>query len=390
MRAERTRRSDRRSEPLVTTPVVVVAPNLIPHYRVPVFRELAANPLCRYHFWAGDGEPSASIKVAEADQIPNRAALRNYYLGPLLWQAGLLRMVARVRPDAVIFTGDMHILSVWLGAALCRVLRIRVLFWTHGWRRDEHGVRRLARLSFYRCAHRLLLYGTRAKAIGARTGYPEDRMTVIYNSIEGPDPSPARTAERPMPGAGQTSRTTIRLIMCSRLIPIRRADLLFEAMRLLGDRGVTTSLRLLGDGPDRPRLERLAEDLRVDVLFVGAAYDREVITAHHRQSDICVVPAWGGLAVIQGLLARVPVVIHSNPADHGPEAEEVVPGLTGELFSQGDPRDLAAAIERCAGWCEVDAPARAKAFDDIAERYSPSHQARLIDEACRTEIRHRP
>lgn len=376
-------------EPLVRTPVVAIAPNLIPHYRVPVFQALAASGLCRYHFWAGDGERTASIKAAEPDQIPNRAVLRNYSIGPWLWQSGLLHRVVRGRPDAVIFTGDLHILSVWLGALLCRMLRIRVLFWTHGWRRDEHGIRRLVRLSFYRCAHRLLVYSARGKAIGVRTGYPEERMTVIYNSLEAPGPAPTGAAAHRLSGVSGRTRADVSLIMCSRLIAVRHTDLLFAAMRLLGDAGLTTSLRLLGDGPDRNRLQRLATDLRVDVLFVGAVYDLEAIGAHYREADVCVVPGSAGLAVIQSLLARVPVVIHSNLADHFPEATEVVPGLTGELFDQGDPQALAAAIERCARWDKTDTHLRAQAFNDVAERYSPGHQARLIDEACREEIRGR-
>ncbi len=64
------------------------------------------------------------------------------------------------------------------------------------------------------------------------------------------------------------------------LAPVPRGDALLVVARLIPEKGVDTALRfaarlgrpirVVGDGPERPRLEALARELRLDATFCGA------------------------------------------------------------------------------------------------------------------------
>ena len=72
-------------------------------------------------------------------------------------------------------------------------------------------------------------------------------------------------------------------------------------------------LRIVGDGPDRPRLTRLARALRIDdrVDFLGRA-TRDGVAAHLSECAVAVYAGLreeGGLALAEALLAGTPVVV---------------------------------------------------------------------------------
>lgn len=99
------------------------------------------------------------------------------------------------------------------------------------------------------------------------------------------------------------------LLVVSRLVAQKRVHLALEAAALLpGDLAVT----IVGDGPERPGLERLSGTLGLQgrVTFTGALAFPEVLVRLQR-ADAAIVPAAGegfGLVAAEALMAGVPVV----------------------------------------------------------------------------------
>src|SRR5262249_5271919 len=83
-----------------------------------------------------------------------------------------------------------------------------------------------------------------------RTGLP-DRLVVVPNGVD-IRPSPART-ESPF----------LRLINVARCVPHKRQRDLIEAVKILGTSDTDWRLTIVGDGPERASLTRLAADLGV-------------------------------------------------------------------------------------------------------------------------------
>lgn len=117
---------------------------------------------------------------------------------------------------------------------------------------------------------------------------------------------------------------------------------LFEALRLAKPRLGEARLLVIGDGPLRDELPRLAETmgLRGAVLFLGFRRDTPELLS---LMDVFVLPShWEGLprSILEAMAVGKPVVA----TDIRGCREEVVDGITGRLFPVGDARALADAL----------------------------------------------
>jgi glycosyltransferase involved in cell wall biosynthesis len=137
-------------------------------------------------------------------------------------------------------------------------------------------------------------------------------------------------------------------------------------------------LKILGEGPARPDLERLARELGVDDRVDWSDFvPQDRMPAEYGASTVTVLPTRGqaeglGLVLVEALLAGSAVV--GTPAGGIPEV--VQDGTTGLLARDGDPDDLANKIRRLLGdpglRNRLSATGRARAM----ETYSSAAAAR--------------
>ena len=248
-----------------------------------------------------------------------------------------------------------NFLSTWFAALIARLTRKRVLFWTHGWIRNEQGIKAAIRNLFYRLPHGLLLYGNRAKMIGVENGFARDTLYVVYNSLDYEAQRIAR-AKITDNHTKQVRRMLFPhssnpvLICTSRLIRLRGLELVLGAMAELRGQGFETSLLLVGAGPEREYLGKMAMDLRLAVHFYGSCYDEDRLAELIMSANVTVAPGKVGLTAMHSLVYGTPVITHNDPAEQMPEWEAIVPGQTGDFFRRGDVHDLARTIYK---WCRA-------------------------------------
>jgi glycosyltransferase involved in cell wall biosynthesis len=162
-----------------------------------------------------------------------------------------------------------------------------------------------------------------------RVGLPADKVEVIHYGLDDLPQAWGTNPPDPVPADA-------RVLLCvCRLEPQKGVDVAIRALADVPD----AHLVVLGEGPQRAELERLAGD-RVHLL--GRVPD---VAAWLRRADVLVHPArWEGfgLALLEAMLASLPVVateVSSIP-------EIVVDGETGLLVRPDDPSALAAALNR--------------------------------------------
>ncbi len=175
-------------------------------------------------------------------------------------------------------------------------------------------------------------------------GIEAARISVIPNFSA----LPARAAPPGCPAAG----TPLRLLAYGRLVPKKGFDLLLRALREIVAEGIDATLVLGGDGPERGRLQALAQSLEVATRVRQAGWIGDV-TAALDAADAFVLPSLDepfGIAVLEALARGVPIIA---TATRGPV--EILDGSCAILVPSGDAGALAAAI-------------RALAFDPGAAR----------------------
>jgi len=177
---------------------------------------------------------------------------------------------------------------------------------------------------------------SRAVAAGA----PPERVTVAYIGVPlPPEPDPGAVPE-------------VDVAVVARLVPVKGvADVIRACALAASALGRPVTLRVVGDGPLRPELERLAADSRgVHARFLGALPHAEVlrtlaaarVVAGGSRVDTDGAREGFGLGLLEASSLGRPVVAY----DSGGVAEAVLHEVTGLLVPEGDVDALGAALAR--------------------------------------------
>ena len=173
-------------------------------------------------------------------------------------------------------------------------------------------------------------------------GGPRARVEWIYHGVD---------LER-FDGQGRRRDPEPLLLTVGRLAPTKGFGDAVRALSILGRRARAPRLVLVGDGPERGRLEALARELGVEarVWFAGSI-TREELLPFYRRAWLLVAPS---VELKNGRRDGIPNVVTEAMAMGLPCVgtraagleEAIVPGETGALCDPGDPESLADALER--------------------------------------------
>ncbi len=163
-------------------------------------------------------------------------------------------------------------------------------------------------------------------------GYPAERVTVIPNGIDVPEPTPfdrdVLLAELEIP------RGVPVIGFVGRMAKQKRVDDLVFAMALVAILHPEAHLLLVGDGPERDKLMKFARDINIDshTRFTGHRADAAKLL---RIMDLFWIASdfeGQSNSMMEAMAAGLPVIATDIP----PNRELVVDGETGFLVRVGD------------------------------------------------------
>jgi glycosyltransferase involved in cell wall biosynthesis len=194
-----------------------------------------------------------------------------------------------------------------------------------------------------------------------RHGLRSRAITVVHNGI---DQRSFRFTPRTSPGK------TVTIGIIARLIERKGHRILFEAVRSLRPR-YKLHIHVIGDGPERTRLESLARHLALDeqISFLGECHD---VPERLSKLDVFVLPSFYEgfpVTIIEALSVGVPVI--ASAVNGIPEV--IRDGETGVLVRPNDSIDLAGAIERVINDESLRARIVAKGRRLVTESFSVQH-----------------
>jgi glycosyltransferase involved in cell wall biosynthesis len=324
---------------------------VIPVYRGPLFDHLA-ECLPRTRLQVFSGRPRRGEAVTEARALGECPWVRgrNRYLGGerqfLLWQSGLERWLTAYSPQMLVLEANPRYLSNMLALWRMRGSGRPVIGWTLGPAKRARGGSGWAPLllDYYRSFDALVTYSKAGARTFASLGIAEERIFVAPNAVQ---PGDARRVSRMLDedptllfrwreelglGAGPV------VLFVGRLQPRKRVDLL---LRACARQSRDVQMLVVGDGPDRVRLESLAEVILPRTRFVGERFGLDLGICF-AVADLFVMPGTGGLALQEALTYGKPVAVAE--AD-GSQADLVQPGINGWLLLPGDEDHLAIILE---------------------------------------------
>jgi glycosyltransferase involved in cell wall biosynthesis len=229
------------------------------------------------------------------------------------------------------------------------------------WDRATEGrVHRYLAISQY-VARRIALYYNR-------------QSTLVYPPVD----TEFYTADRDVPAAPAPSPVgPPKFLVVSALVPYKRVDLAMMAARQAG-----VGLTVVGNGPERANLERLAGD---GIELVGWRTDEE-IRELYRSSIAAILPGEEdfGIVPVEAQACGRPVVALGR----GGALDTVIDGETGVLFDQPTVESLASALTRAASipWSASRIRAHAERFSRARFVTEIQH---IVDDTLRAPVGHR-
>ncbi len=201
----------------------------------------------------------------------------------------------------------------------------------------------------------MISYSSQGAEEYRQAGFPAERVYVAPNATTA---APAELVPRDWSGPPS-------ILFVGRLQERKRVDLLLKACKAQPSQ---PELWIVGDGPGRAGLERIAAEEYPGAKFAGALQGEELEAAFQRAS-LFVLPGTGGLAVQQAMAHGLPVIV----AEADGSQRDLVDSDNGWLVPPGDLDALTRALREA-----LDAE------DQLSQKGEASH--RTVVERVNIEV----
>jgi glycosyltransferase involved in cell wall biosynthesis len=273
---------------------------VLPNYRAPLFDLLASACDGGMSLFTGLPRPIEGIVTTDKLQVAKYKMGNNIHLlgGPfyLCYQQGLLDWLKEWNPDALIVEANPRYLSTPYAIQWMRKQNKSVIGWGLG-SPPTSGIRRKRRIRFINQFDAMISYSQRGADEYAELGFPREKIFVAHNSVS---PAPSH----PLPPRPPAYVSQPSILFVGRLQTRKRIDFLLHACAEIQN----IKLTIIGDGPERARLESLAQEIYPSAEFTGAKHGAE-LKAYFEEADIFVLPGTGGLAVQEAMSYGLPIIV---------------------------------------------------------------------------------
>jgi glycosyltransferase involved in cell wall biosynthesis len=304
---------------------------VLPAYRAPFFDRLAEACQGGLSVFAGVARSVEAIQSTDRLEVADYSMAQNLHLlgGPfyLCLQLGLVKWLENWDPEILILEANPRYL---LNRVAIRWMKQRdrpVIGWGLGAptiRGPMASLRRLVRENALRGFDLLIAYSSLGAEQYLTTGVPENRVLVAPNAVSPPPP--------PLQERAPLVNRPARLLFVGRLQERKRVDLLLRACAQLE---TSPDLWIVGDGPARVMLERLARKIYPRANFAGSQHGH-ALDWFFEKADLFVLPGTGGLAVQQAMAHGLPVIV----AEGDGTQNDLVAGGNGWLIPPNDQHSL--------------------------------------------------
>lgn len=309
---------------------VAIFQQQIPHYRSDFFSEVCIQ-----------GKEAGLNIVVYSAEPPDAGANGKFHYrvfpvghpgkkNRLFWLAGLTD--AMKEADIIVAPQELRCLNILYLWVRRRKFCKRWIWWGHG-RNMQRGiqsrwstrVKEAAKEYMTRRGEGLITYTAGGARYWREKGMPADRVIPFFNTlnVEGlrktSDAIPPEQLENVKRALDLNQKYL--LLFSGRLYREKKADFLLRAFALLQKDRLNAALLILGDGPERSRLEALASQLNLrHVHFLGEQVEPKKAGFYFRLADLLVIPGLVGLAIVHGFAFGLPLVTTEYDG-HGPEIE---------------------------------------------------------------------
>ena len=335
--------------------------NEIPPYRVPLYQELAETSDWDFRvFTCIDREVDRLWNVPQSFPFSTKRSFSFSYIRRLRHAGresfddsrqihlpiGHFWDLHQFSPDVVI-SGELGARTL-IAAAYTRLFRRRLVVYYEGTThtdRDLSAKQRWLRRVMRHAPHAYMVNGSQGRDYLQSIRVPAKCVFEIGEAVDAePFEEPLTTEKR----SAIRNELGVRgqcFLFCGALIPRKGLDQLLDAWeRFTRQEDVNATLLVVGDGPDRAKLERRIADAGLKNVRLIGHLQRDRLPAIYHASDVFVFPTledcWA-LVVNEAMVAGLPVI----NSKYAGSADLITEGVTGWTIDPLDPADLLRGLQ---------------------------------------------
>jgi glycosyltransferase involved in cell wall biosynthesis len=329
--------------------LVGIQQRVLPEYRVAFF-DLLASRVEALQVFAGHPREAEGIRAGTALHSARWILGKNHHLGGAAgyacWQAGLGRWLESYHPDVLVTEANPRLMSNYAAIHQARSMGIPVIGWGLGVLQRKPGqpnseglCRRHFLRQFLRQFDAMITYSGKGAEDYIHLGFDPERVFVAPNAVvsgsmlQGTGASPVQAHETAAWRRIHDVAEGPLLLFVGRLIPEKRLPFLLDACARLGKE---VQLVIVGEGPERSRLELMAAKVFPRARFIGHRTG-DALAACFAAADLFVLPGSGGLSIQEAMAFGRPVVVASGDGSQWNLVEE---GITGFHLPANEPDAL--------------------------------------------------
>lgn len=329
---------------------VLIVQRRMTHYRVPLFdalRHECSGRGVQLSVAYGQGTEEEELKSDGAHLDWGTLLPCRYILGNRLCWQPFQKLLEGV--DMVVVTQENKLISNLITQYFDR--RVRLGLWGHGanLQGDASSIRERFKRSSSRCADWWFAYTDLSVSLIKETGFPEERITVLNNSI---DTSEMRELAC---GVEESDRVRWRAVLglkgrdtgifVGSLYEEKRIDFMLEAARVIRQRVPSFEFLIVGTGPKADAVSDFCSK-NPWARYLGPRMGREKVELLSLAS-VMLNPGGVGLGILDSFVCGVPMVT-TDCGLHGPEISYLSNGYNG-LMTMSDIDSYVTAVVRLLG-----------------------------------------
>ena len=235
---------------------------------------------------------------------------------------------------------------------------------------------RQASIAVYEAAQCVICVSARVHQI-LRDGMPTGaKSAVVYNGADTGLFSPSKTV----------ASTPNELLVVGNLIPSKCQDLVLRAVQRMAAECPQLQCRVIGEGPDRARLEALARELgiRQSIHFLGRQ-SRAAVADAMRRCSVFVLPSRSeglGCVYLEAMACAKPVIACRGQGI----GEIIVHGINGWLIPPDDLGELVRGLSSLLLDADTSSRMGSAARETVLNRLTLSDQARQLESLYRQAL----
>lgn len=248
-----------------------------------------------------------------------------------MYQPGLIRHIAKERPDIVFIFANPRFLSTWTTIIAARIFGCKVYGHGHGLykRKNISTVTRILWNAMFSILTKYICYTPFIRDGFISFGFNPEKLVIAANS---------EVNEYPI-SPSERSLDNYDILFIGRLRADSYLPILIKSIESIRDtHTIPINLHVIGDGVQMDDLIILQKK-HPWVKLYGKIYDKEKIRDISKSCIAGCYPGNAGLSILHMMSLSLPPITHDNLYSHGPEVSYIRHDVNGLLFDHKNPED---------------------------------------------------